>query len=106
MSLRCPDELAREILRSTLAFVADAYTRPGAHPSTVAAAAEGRLAAAMIVAECPSLMAELFDLRMAAACASGTAVASEQMSEWREGYAAASRGPGVARALSAQQVAA
>lgn len=106
MSLRCPDELAREILRSTLAVVADVYSRPGAHPSTVAAAAEGRLAAAMIVAECPDLLRELFDLRMAAACASGTAVASEQMAEWREGYAAASRGPGVARALSAQQVAA
>ena len=27
MSLRCPDELAREILRSTLAFVADVYSR-------------------------------------------------------------------------------
>ena len=106
MSLRCPDELAREILRSTLAFVADVYSRPGAHPSTVAAAAEGRMAAAMTVAECPDLLRELFDLRMAAACASGTAVASGRVAEWREGYAAASRGPGVARALSAQQVAA
>ena len=106
MSLRCPDELAREILRSTLAFVADVYSRPGARASTIAAAVEGRMAAAMTVAECPDLMRELFDLRMAAACASGTAVASEQMAEWREGYAAASRGPGVARALSAQQVAA
>ena len=106
MSLRCPDELAREILRSTLAFVADVYSRPGARASTIAAAVEGRMAAAMIVAECPDLLRELFDLRMAAACASGTAVASEQMAEWREGYAAASRGPGVARALSAQQVAA
>ena len=106
MSLRCPDELAREILRSTLAFVSDVYSRPGARASTIAAAVEGRMAAAMTVAECPSLMAELFDLRMAAACASGTAVASEQMAEWREGYAAASRGPGVARDLSAQQVAA
>ena len=102
MSLRCPDELAREILRSTLAFVADVYSRPGARPSTVAAAVEGRIAAAMIVAECPDLLRELFDLRMAAACASGTAVASEQMAEWREGYAAASRGPGVARAPGKQ----
>ena len=106
MSARCPDELAREILRSTLAFVADVYSRPGARASTIAAAVEGRMAAAMTVAECPDLLRELFDLRMAAACASGTAVASEQMAEWREGYAAALRGPGVARALSAQQVAA
>ena len=106
MSLRCPDELAREILRSTLAIVSDGYSRPGARPSTVAAAVEGRIAAAMIVAECPDLLRELFDLRMAAACASGTAVASEQMAEWREGYAAAVKAPGVVRALSAQQVAA
>ena len=98
MSLRCPDELAREILRSTLAIVSDVYSRPGARPSTVAAAVEGRIAAAMIVAECPDLLRELFDLRMAAACASGTAVASEQMAEWREGYAWAMRGPSVVRA--------
>ena len=102
MSLRCPDELAREILRSTLAFVADVYSRPGAHPSTVAAAAEGRLAAAMTVAECPDLMRELFALRMAAACASGTAVASEQMAEWREGYAWALKAPSVVRAPGKQ----
>ena len=49
MSLRCPDELAREILRSTLAFVADVYSRPGARASTIAAAVEGRMAAAMTV---------------------------------------------------------
>ena len=98
MSLRCPDELAREILRSTLAIVSDVYSRPGARPSTVAAAVEGRIAAAMIVAECPDLLRELFDLRMAAACASGTAVASEQMAAWREGYAWAMRGQSVVRA--------
>ena len=73
MSLRCPDELAREILRSTLAFVSDVYSRPGARASTIAAAVEGRMAAAMTVAEWPDLLRELFDLRMAAACASGTA---------------------------------
>ena len=106
MSLRCPDELAREILRSTLAIVSDVYSRPGAHPSTVAAAAGGRLAAAMTVAECPDLMRELFALRMAAACACGSSVSEEGMAEWREGYAAAVKAPGVVRALSAQQVAA
>jgi len=54
MSLRCPDELAREILRSTLAFVADVYSRPGARASTIAAAVEGRMAAAMTVASAPT----------------------------------------------------
>ena len=106
MSLRCPDELAREILRSTLAFVADVYSRPGARASTIAAAVEGRMAAAMTVAECPDLMRELFALRMAAACACGSSVSEEGMAEWREGYAAAVKAPGVARALSAQRVAA
>ena len=98
MSLRCPDELAREILRSTLAFVADVYSRPGARASTIAAAVEGRMAAAMTVAECPDLMRELFALRMAAACACGSSVSEEGMAEWREGYAWAMRGPSVVRA--------
>ena len=102
MSLRCPDELAREILRSTLAIVSDVYSRPGARPSTVAAAVEGRLAAAMIVAECPDLLRELFALRMAAACACGSSVSEEGMAEWREGYAAAVKAPGVVRAPGKQ----
>ena len=100
-SLRCPDELAREILRATLATVSDVYSRPGARSSTIAAAAEGRLAAAMVVAECPDLLRELFDLRMAAACASGTAVAAEQMGEWREGYAWAMKRPSLGAQVAA-----
>jgi len=105
-ALRCPDELAREVLRSTLAFVADAYAQPRARASTIAAAAEGRFAAAMAVAECPDLMRELFSLRMAAACASGSSVSEEMLAEWREGYAWATKAPGVVRAVGASQVAA
>jgi len=99
-ALRDPDELAREILRSALAYTADAYTRPGARASAIASAVEGRLAAAMVVAECPDLMRELFALRMAAAGAAGMVHAQEELETWRLGYGWAAKAPSAAQVAS------
>ena len=86
---RHPDALALEIVAAALRAVSTSYGLHRPRASHIAAAAVGALAAASVVAEDSDLCAMIFDLRMAASHAQGTAMVEEDHREWRAGYDAA-----------------
>ena len=80
---------AREILADVLRRTAAAYARTYAtatRPSMVATQAEGMLSAALVLAVCPALRADLRALQEAAMLAAVSADHEERRDEWYRGY--------------------
>lgn len=86
------DELAADILTTTLRRVSQAYDGTlRARPSQTAEMAVGMLTAALVIARDGDLIRTLFDLRDAAMRASVSAEIEESSADFRAGYEAAAR---------------